>query len=157
MTIVESVTVTLACSAQQAFDFMWDPASSRVMNDDAFDGMTLPGTPTRAVGEVQVFLSRPGGVLRGSMIEVESLVEGRRAVTRGITESLENRQVLEILPLDDASCHLTQEFSTVVPPGASLELVAAVRASDRVALDRLGACLVGHFGSPGAGRAGDRP
>ena len=149
-TVVESVTVGLACNAQEAFDFMWDPDASRVLNSDAFHGTTLPGTPARAVGEVQVFLSRPGGVLRGTMMEVQSLVEGRRAVTRTITDTLDNLQVLDILPLDEESCRLTQEFSTVVPAGASTDYVATVHADHRRTLDELAVALVGQFGRGGA-------
>ena len=150
-TVVESVTVGLACNAQEAFDFMWDPDASRVLNSDAFHGTTLPGTPARAVGEVQVFLSRPGGVLRGTMMEVQSLVEGRRAVTRTITDTLENLQVLDIVPLDEESCRLTQELSTVVPAGASTHYVSTVRADHRLILDGVVVALVGQFGRAGAG------
>lgn len=145
-TVVESVSVALGCSAQEAFDFMWDPDTSRVLNDDAFHGTRLAGTPERAVGEVQVFLSRTDGVVHGTMMEVQSLAEGRQAVTRTISDTLENHQLLDILPLDEESCRLTQEFSTVVPAGASTDYVAALRADHRRTLDRLATTLVGRFG-----------
>lgn len=144
--VVESVSVALGCSAQEAFDFMWDPDSSRVLNADAFHGASLSGFPVRAVGEVQVFLSRTDGVLSGTLMEVQSLAEGRGAVTRTISDTLDNRQVLDILPLDEESCRLTQEFSTVVPVGASTDYVATLRADQRRTLDALAATLVGRFG-----------
>lgn len=149
-TVVESVSVALGCSARAAFDFMWDPVTSRALNDDAFHGATLAGTPERAAGEVQVFLSRTDGLLRGTLMEVQSLVEGRRAVTRTISDTLDNRQLLDILPLGEESCRLTQEFSTVVPAGASTDYVATLRTDHRRTLDRLAATLVGRFG-PGQG------
>ncbi len=153
-TVSESVTVALASSADDVFAFMWDPASTRVLNPRSEHCFTVPGTPSRAVGEVQVHVSRVDGVLEGSLIEVQSLVEGRRAVTRTISGGLVSHQVLDVAHVDERSCLLTQEFRSVIPVGSSLDYVAVYRGLFRADLDALGARLVEHFGAPRADGAG---
>lgn len=45
------MTVDLACSAEEAYAFMWDPQSIFLLEDDVVHAVTLPGTPARQILE----------------------------------------------------------------------------------------------------------
>lgn len=49
--VVDSMTVDLACSAEEAYAFMWDPQSIFLLEDDVVHAVTLPGTPARQILE----------------------------------------------------------------------------------------------------------
>lgn len=110
----ETAAVDLPRSAEAAFSFMWDPASSLKLFE-AEVAVALPGR--EGVGEIQAFVERtPGGRL-GVLHEVTELDPGRRAVTRSLTSWCPSWSALTIEALDPDSCRLTQEFWADVPAG----------------------------------------
>ena len=89
---------------------------------------SLPGTPTRAEGEVQVFLHRrPDGPRWTGVIEVVELVRGRRAVTRNLGSSYDGGGVLEVEPMGERASRVTQELWVVLPAMTPVSHVDAYR------------------------------
>ena len=144
--VTESVTVDLGRPADEVFAVMWDPASP--LGDPTFEtGFTLPGTPSQAVGEVQVQVRRDAEGRRVvQALEVVELEHGRRAVTRTVTSGGAGGGTLTVDPLSPSSCRLTQEVHVDLPALVLAALVAETRASVQAFLDRLAEALRAEFG-----------
>ena len=85
---IEAVTsIEVGRPAAEVWAFIEDPASQPLLNDDVLSGARMPGMP-RGVGEVQAFVSREDGTLRGSMIEILEYEPGVRAQTRDLRKDL---------------------------------------------------------------------
>ncbi|MCW3843753.1 hypothetical protein ONA70_26995 [Micromonospora yasonensis] len=110
----ETATVDLSKSAEAAWSFMWDPASSLKLLD-AEVAVALPGQ--EGVGEIQAFVERVQGVRVGLLHEVIEFDPGHRAVTRSLVGWCPSWGALTIEPLGPNSCRLTQEFWAEVPAG----------------------------------------
>ncbi|EWM66702.1 MULTISPECIES: hypothetical protein [Micromonospora] len=121
----EAATVDLPTSAEAAFGFMEDPASSVALHDSTELGVTLPGP--KGVGEIQAFVDRSPGGRTGMMHEVVEVEPGRRAVTRNLTAGCPSGGVLTVVPLGPDSCRLTQEFWAELPAGSLVGADAQVR------------------------------
>lgn len=148
--VVDSMTVDLACSAEEAYAFMWDPQSTFLLEDDVVHAVTLPGTPARQVGEIQVSVVRgKNGLLEGRMLEVLEVEPGRRATSRSLISGLEARQILEVEPLTESTCRVSQHFGCKLEAGTMADTVSQVRQGHRRILDRLGRRLVEQFGVAG--------
>ena len=143
-TIRDSVTLEVATSADEAWRFMWDPASAPLW------APTVPGTPERSPGEVQVFVRRahPEAPRTAGLIEVVELEEGRRAVTRSLASAFPTGGALRIEPVASAVCRVTQELGTDLPAGTAVTTVDAVRDGMRAELERVAEALRARFGAP---------
>ncbi|MET7469128.1 hypothetical protein ACFYON_17570 [Micromonospora sp. NPDC005686] len=131
----ETATVDLPTSAEAAFGFMWDPASSVAMHDSVELGVTLPGP--EGVGEIQAFVHRTPTDRMGVIHEVVEMEPGRRAVTRTLTAGCPSGGVLTVVPLGPDSCRLTQEFWLELPAGMPAGTDRQVRDEYRTRLAEL--------------------
>jgi Polyketide cyclase / dehydrase and lipid transport len=103
-----SATVLIEGSAAAVWEAVWAPETARLIDPGlvACAG-PVPGTPERAVGEMQYFVSRhSGGRFTAAVHVVRELDEERRAVTQCLR------------PPHDEVLHLV----TPVPGGTRLEL-----------------------------------
>ncbi|MEU8069309.1 SRPBCC family protein [Micromonospora sp. NPDC049151] len=121
----ETATVDLPTSAEAAFDFMWDPASSVVLHDSVELGVTLPGP--KGVGEIQAFVRRTPMGRMGDILEVVEMEPGRRAVTRTLMAACPGGAELTVVPLGPDSCRLTQALWVELPAGMPVGTGARVR------------------------------
>lgn len=145
--VVNHMTVDLAVSAEEAWDYMWDPSSVAVAGEDFELGVTLPGTPPGEVGEIQVFVHRPqGGPRRVGVVEVVELTPGRVAITRDPTATHESLQRLVIEPLGERSCRLTQSYTHILPVDYIADLMPGLAAGQVEMLEQLRVRLLAHFG-----------
>jgi hypothetical protein len=109
-TLQASASVLVNADADIVWETVWAPESSRLIDPErvVWAG-TVPGTPQRALGEMQCTLRRPpDGRLRASVVVVRELTEGRRALTQTIGSPA--AQVLHLL--------------TPVPGGTRLDLTS---------------------------------
>jgi uncharacterized protein YndB with AHSA1/START domain len=143
----QSATVDLPRPADEVWEFMWNPASSRHWSVSAELGTTVPGTPERQIGEVQAFIHRkPSGERFGSLLEVVDVELGRRAVTRDLSAGIEAGGTLTIEPRSDRGCRLTQEFWAHLPAGtpvSQVEQMHVEQASELQALTERLAVVLG--------------
>ncbi|MBG0561347.1 hypothetical protein [Actinoplanes aureus] len=126
--VKEAASVELRRDAAAMWSFMWDPASSVVIDETTEIGVTLPGSP-HGVGEIQVFIQRTAGGRRGVLHEVVELEPGRRAVTRSLASAVPAFGALTIESLGPGSCRLTQEHWVDLPAGVPVALVQECRDS----------------------------
>ena len=81
--VKEAGSIDLPRNAAVMWSFMWDPASSVEIDEEAEIGTTVPGSP-RGLGEIQVVIRRTAQGREGVLHEVVELEPGRRAVTRSL-------------------------------------------------------------------------
>ena len=122
------VTVTLAVSEQvtvmvdpvHLWRLVWDPATSPLVLDDVVSGFTLPGSPVRQVGEMQLHVvSGKDGTLVPMIDEIVELGPGYRAVTRSRSTALPRSSTTLVLPLDQGGCVLRLVTELTIPVEAS--------------------------------------
>ena len=83
VTVTVSKQVAVRVTSDRLWDLVWDPATSPLVLDEVVAAFTLPGTPARQVGEMQVHIvAGEGGTLIGMIEEVVEVGPGYRAVTR---------------------------------------------------------------------------
>jgi hypothetical protein len=142
----ESVTVVLPAPADEVWDLMWDPRNNSVFNPDHELGVHVPGTPLQEVGELQLLASKDAqGRRTVHLIEVVDIEPGRRAVTECTGCGHESGAVLDVVPLTEDSCQVTQVQWHVLPTGSFARLVEPNRAVLRKGLDDLAAVLHARF------------
>ena len=142
----ESVTVVVAAPADEVWELMSDPAQNGVFDPDFELGVRVPGTPVQEVGELHLMTSRDAQGKRSvHLLEVVDLEPGRRAVTECTGCGHESGAILDIEPLDEDSCRVTQVQWSVLPTGSFTRLVEPNRALLRKSLDDLAAVLHARF------------
>ncbi|WP_224274374.1 SRPBCC family protein [Nocardioides lacusdianchii] len=145
--VEESITFEVPRSAEEVWDFMWDPQSLFVIEPDVTYAGTLPGTPDRQVGEVQVSMHRTGPERQLTALEVVAMEPGRTATTRTLTAALPSGGRLDVEPTGEHSCRLTQRFHTDVPVGVEVGYVEIQRAGLRESALELRERVLRHFGN----------
>ena len=147
----ETATVDLPTSAEAAFGFLWDPASSVALHDSVERGVTLPGP--KGVGEIQAFVHRTPTGRMGVIHEVVEMEPGRRAVTRTLMVGCPSGGELTVVPLGPGSCRLTQEFWVELPAGMPVDAGAQMRREYRTRLAELTRRLAAWAGQAPRGTA----
>ena len=145
--VEESIAFEVPRSAEEVWDFMWDPQSLFVIEPDVTYAGTLDGTPARQVGEVQVSMHRTGLERQLTALEVVAMEAGRTAMTRTLTANLPSGGRLDIEPTGERSCRLIQRFHTDVPAGVEAGYVDIQRAGLREAALQLRERVLRHFGN----------
>jgi hypothetical protein len=106
VTVEESITFEVPRSAEEVWNFMWDPQSLFIIEPDVTYAGTLPGTPAGDVGEVQVSMHRSGPERQLTALEVVATESGRMAATRTLTSTLPSGGRLVVEPTGEHSCRL---------------------------------------------------
>jgi hypothetical protein len=143
--VEESVTFEVPRGAVEVWDFMWDPQSLHVIEQEVTYAGTLPGTPAGQVGEVQVSMHHTGLERQLTALEVVAMEPGRMAMTRTLTAALPSGGRLDVEPTGEHSCRLTQSFHTDVPAGVEASYVDIQRAGLREAALELRDRVLRHF------------
>jgi hypothetical protein len=123
-----SEQVTVMADPARLWQLVWDPATSPLVMDHVVSAFTVPGTPVRQVGEMQInIVTGPDGTLIGLIHEVVELGPGYRAVTRTRSVTPQATSTTVVLPLDQGGCVLRFRTEFAVPS----RRVNAVRAEQQ--------------------------
>jgi hypothetical protein len=106
--------------------------------DHVVSAFTLPGTPARQVGEMQMHvISGDDGTLIGMIEEVVELGPGYRAVTRSRSSARPITSTTVVLPLDQGGCVLRHRTEFFVPTDTADTMREDTQAHTRRYLSRI--------------------
>ena len=126
--------------ASHVWEFAYDPASTRLVDDTCEYGFIVPGTAPRQVGEQQCFVYHRDEKRYATAGEVLELDWGHRAISTSFTGQWPTRSTT-VVEAKDGGCVLSVESQGQAPADEQTRGEASIHAFIRQYLSRVKACM----------------